>query len=165
MPTTTYRLQLHSGFTLTDARRIIPYLASLGVSDCYCSPIFTAMPGSTHGYDVCRHTDVNPELGGEAAFTAFSHELHQHGLGCLLDFVPNHMSNDPHTNDWWRDVLENGPSSPYGRYFDIDWDPTKPELKDRLLLPILGEQYGDALERGALSVRFEGGTLVLAYGE
>ena len=155
MPITTYRLQLHRGFTLEDAGRLVPYLAALGVTDCYCSPIFTATPGSTHGYDVCRHTEVSPDLGGEDAFMALAAELRRHDLGCILDFVPNHMSNDPHTNDWWRDVLENGPSSPFARFFDIDWDPTKPELKDRLLLPILGEQYGEALERGALSLRFD----------
>jgi (1->4)-alpha-D-glucan 1-alpha-D-glucosylmutase len=105
MPITTYRLQFHSGFTLADAERIIPYLASLGVTDCYCSPIFTATPGSTHGYDVCRHTEVNPELGGEGDFLAFAAELRRHGLGCILDFVPNHMSNDPHTNQW-KNVLD-----------------------------------------------------------
>jgi (1->4)-alpha-D-glucan 1-alpha-D-glucosylmutase len=164
MPVTTYRLQLHSGFTFGDAQRIAPYLASLGVTDCYCSPVFTAVPGSTHGYDVCRHTEVSPELGGEHQFLAFAAELRRHGLGCILDFVPNHMSNDPHTNEWWHDVLENGPSSPFARFFDIDWDPTKPELKDRLLLPILGEQYGEALERGALALRFESGALLLGYG-
>ena len=163
-PITTYRLQLHPGFTLADARAIIPYLASLGVTDCYCSPVFTATPGSTHGYNVCRHTEINPELGGEDQFLAFAAELRRHGLGCILDFVPNHMSNDPHTNEWWRDVLENGPSSSFARFFDIDWDPTKPELKDRLLLPVLGEQYGEALEQGALSLRFDAGALVLVYG-
>lgn len=163
-PVTSYRLQFHAGFTLADARRIVPYLASLGVTDCYCSPVFTARPGSMHGYDVCRHTEINPELGGEDQFLAFAAELRRHGLGCILDFVPNHMSNDPHTNPWWRDVLENGPSSPFATFFDIDWAPTKPELQNRLLLPILGEQYGAALERGALSLRFESGALVLAYG-
>jgi (1->4)-alpha-D-glucan 1-alpha-D-glucosylmutase len=163
-PVTTYRLQLHQGFTLADARDVVFYLSALGVTDCYCSPLFTATPGSTHGYDVCRHSEINPELGGEPAFHAFAGELARLGMGVLLDFVPNHMSNDPATNDWWRDVLENGPSSPFASYFDIDWDPTKPELADRLLLPILGEQYGEALERGALSLRFERGALVLAYG-
>jgi (1->4)-alpha-D-glucan 1-alpha-D-glucosylmutase len=163
-PITTYRLQFHAGFTFADAKRIVPYLARLGVTDCYCSPIFTATPGSTHGYDVCRHTEISPELGGEGEFLELVAELRRHDLGCILDFVPNHMSNDPHTNDWWRDVLEDGPSSPFSSFFDIDWEPTKPELKNRLLLPILGEQYGEALERGALSLRFESGALLLAYG-
>ncbi|MEZ5418000.1 MAG: malto-oligosyltrehalose synthase [Vicinamibacterales bacterium] len=164
MGPSTYRLQLHAGFTFDDARAIVPYLASLGVTTCYLSPIFTATPGSTHGYDVCRHTEINPELGGESAFDAFAADAARHGLGLLLDFVPNHMSNDPHTNDWWRDVLENGPSSPYARYFDIDWAPVKPELENRLLLPVLGEPYGDALERGALQLAYDRGGLVVTYG-
>lgn len=165
MPAATYRLQLHGGFPLDAARALVPYLAALGVSDCYCSPVFRATPGSTHGYDVSRHTEINPELGGEPAFAAFADALRAAGLGLILDFVPNHMSIDPRTNDWWRDVLENGPSSPSARHFDINWDPIKAELKDRLLLPILGEQYGDTLEQGRLCLRFERGALVLGYGD
>lgn len=165
IPAVTYRLQLHGGFTFDDARNLVPYLEALGVTDCYCSPVFRSTPGSTHGYDVSRHTEFNPELGGAEAFVAFAEALRERRIGLLLDFVPNHMSNDPHTNDWWRDVLENGPSSPYARFFDIDWHPIKPELRDRLLLPILGEQYGETLERGLLTLRFEGGALVLAYGD
>ena len=143
----------------------MPYLASIGVTDCYCSPVFTAAPGSTHGYDVSRHDEINPELGGQSAFDAFAAELHRHHIGLMLDFVPNHMSIDPQTNAWWHDVLENGPSSPSARYFDIDWDPIKTELKDRLLLPILGEQYGDTLDSGQLSLAYERGMLVLHYGD
>lgn len=165
LPVVTYRLQLHAGFTFAEAEALVPYLAALGVTDCYTSPVSTATPGSTHGYDVCRHTEINPELGGRAGLESLARALKRHGLGLVVDFVPNHMSNDPRTNDWWRDVLENGPSSPFARFFDIDWDPIKPELKDRLLLPILGEPYGDALERGRLTLRFDGGTLVLDYGE
>ena len=142
----------------------MPYLSSLGVTDCYCSPVFTAVPGSTHGYDISRHTEINPELGGQPAFDAFAAELRRHNIGLMLDFVPNHMSIDPQTNAWWRDVLENGPSSPYSQYFDIDWDPIKPDLKDRLLLPILGEQYCDTLESGGLSLAHDRGMLVLRYG-
>lgn len=164
-PAVTYRLQLHGGFTFSDAEALATYLAALGVTDCYVSPVSTAMPGSTHGYDVCRHSEINPELGGRAGLELLAGALKRLNLGLLVDFVPNHMSNDPHTNDWWRDVLENGPSSPFARCFDIDWDPVKPELKDRLLLPILGEPYGDALERGLLTLRFDRGTLVLDYGD
>jgi len=163
-PAATYRLQLHGGFTLDDAAAVVPYLAALGITHCYCSPIFTATPGSTHGYDVCRHTEIGPDLGGEAGLTRFGGALDAYGLGLVLDFVPNHMSNDPQTNAWWHDVLENGPSSPYARFFDIDWDPIKPELKDRLLLPVLGEPYGEALERGGLALRFDAGALRLDYG-
>jgi (1->4)-alpha-D-glucan 1-alpha-D-glucosylmutase len=165
IPASTYRLQLHGGFTLDDARQLVPYLASLGITDCYCSPVFTAIPGSTHGYDVSRHNEINPEIGGERAFTAFADALSAHGIGLILDFVPNHMSNDPATNPWWYDVLENGPSSPYSRFFDIDWDPIKPELHDRLLLPILADQYGETLEQGLLVLRYEGGSLAVVYGE
>ncbi|MGD9905764.1 MAG: malto-oligosyltrehalose synthase [Vicinamibacterales bacterium] len=160
----TYRLQLHGGFTLDDAAAVVPYLAALGITHCYCSPVFTATPGSTHGYDVCRHTEIGPDLGGDAALATFGRALDAHGLGLVLDFVPNHMSNDPQTNAWWHDVLENGPSSPYARFFDIDWDPIKPELKDRLLLPVLGEPYGEALGRGGLVLRYEAGALRLDYG-
>ncbi|MEZ5287379.1 MAG: malto-oligosyltrehalose synthase [Vicinamibacterales bacterium] len=164
-PISTYRLQLHPGFTFDDARAIVPYLAALGITDCYCSPIFTARPGSTHGYDVSDHNQINPELGGEPGLLAFAAALEAHGLGLIVDFVPNHMGNDPRTNHWWRDVLENGPSSPYAGVFDIDWDPVKPELKERLLLPILGEQYGSALESGRLRLTMDEGALVLEYYE
>jgi (1->4)-alpha-D-glucan 1-alpha-D-glucosylmutase len=125
--------------------------------------VFRSTPGSTHGYDISRHNEINPELGGKDAFIAFADALRDRGMGLILDFVPNHMSNHPQTNDWWWDVLENGPSSPYARFFDIDWQPIKPELKDRLLLPILSNQYGDTLERGRLTLRLERGALVLAH--
>jgi len=164
-PLSTYRLQLQPGFTLADAAAIVPYLADLGVTDCYVSPPFVARPGSPHGYDVCNHNAINPELGGEAGLEALTAALDAHAMGLVLDFVPNHMGIDPRTNDWWRDVLENGPSSPFAGFFDIDWSPLKPELKDRLLLPILGEPYGEALEGGRIRLCFEGGGLHLAYFE
>lgn len=120
LPDSTYRLQLHGGFTLTDAAALIPYLAALGVSDCYLSPVMTARPGSQHGYDVVDHTQINPELGGEDAYAAFAAALAAHDMGVVLDFVPNHISIDPRMNARWRDVLENGPSSRYAHFFDID---------------------------------------------
>lgn len=163
LPVSTYRVQLHAGFTFHQAAEIVPYLGALGVTDCYISPPFTATPGSLHGYDVSSQNEVNPELGGEVEFARLSETLARHSMGLIVDFVPNHMGNDPQTNEWWRDVLENGPSSPFARYFDIDWDPIKPELKDRLLLPILGEQYGEALERGKLRLEFDEGMLSLSY--
>jgi len=162
-PVSTYRLQLHPGFTFADVRHVVPYLSSLGITDCYCSPAFTARPGSTHGYDITNHNELNPELGGWSAFDQMAAALSHHDLGLILDFVPNHMGNDARTNGWWRDVLENGPSSPFARVFDIDWDPLKPELKNRLLLPILSEPYGDALEQGLLRLGFHEGALVLHY--
>jgi (1->4)-alpha-D-glucan 1-alpha-D-glucosylmutase len=162
-PVSTYRLQLNRDFTFTDARRILPYLTTLGITDCYTSPFLQSSPGSMHGYDICNHSALNPELGAETDFDRFCDELKRHHLGLILDFVPNHMGLDIQTNEWWRDVLENGPSSAYAEFFDIDWDPVKPELKGKILLPILGDQYGAVLERGELRVGFDAGALHLQY--
>ncbi|MBI4476406.1 MAG: malto-oligosyltrehalose synthase [Acidobacteria bacterium] len=163
LPTSTYRLQLHAGFTLHDAAALVPYLDALGVTDCYLSPVMTARPGSQHGYDVVDHTQINPELGGDEAYAAFMGAVAAHRMGVVLDFVPNHMSIDPRTNPRWRDVLENGPSSRYAHFFDIDWDPIKTELENKVLLPILSDQYGWTLERGDLRLGFGEGTLHLDY--
>ena len=163
LPVSTYRLQLHGGFTFRDAQAIVPYLAKLGISDCYCSPYLRARPGSMHGYDICAHNELNPELGSEADFEAFVAELKAHGLGQILDFVPNHMAADSDLNPWWRDVLENGRASPYARFFDIDWQPVKPELNGKVLLPVLGDHYGLVLERGELQLEFDHGALTLSY--
>jgi (1->4)-alpha-D-glucan 1-alpha-D-glucosylmutase len=162
-PTSTYRLQFGARFRYTDARDLLPYLDDLGITDCYSSPILKATPGSTHGYDICDHSRLNEELGLEGEYTAWCDALRDRRFGHIVDFVPNHMSSDPTSNLWWRDVLENGPSSPYGRYFDVDWDPVKPELKGKVLLPMLGDQYGRVLERGELQLRFEEGALHLHY--
>ncbi len=163
-PVSTYRLQLHGGFSFQEARTIVPYLKALGATDCYCSPYFQARPGSTHGYDICDHNLLNTELGSDSDYEDFVQELAANEMGQILDFVPNHMAVDPATNHWWRDVLENGPASPFARYFDIDWDPVKPELKGKVLLPVLGDHYGLVLERGELKLRLEDGTLALRYG-
>jgi (1->4)-alpha-D-glucan 1-alpha-D-glucosylmutase len=165
LPVSTYRLQLHAGFTLRDAREIVAYLARLGITDCYCSPYFRALPGSTHGYDVCDFNQLNPELGSEADFGAFVTELAEHSMGHLLDFVPNHMATDPMENRWWRDILQHGQASPFARFFDIDWRPVKPELRDKVLLPFLGDHYGRVLEGGELRVAFSEGELVLLCGD
>ena len=162
-PITSYRLQLHAGFGFREAGAIVPYLARLGVTECYSSPQFAANPGSSHGYDICDHDALNPELGTEADFDEFCRALQTHGLGQIVDIVPNHMAADPRSNPWWRDVLENGPSSPFAEYFDIDWEPIKPELKDKVLLPVLGDQYGRALERGELQLDLQDGALHLRY--
>lgn len=164
IPTSTYRLQLHKEFTFRDATALVPYLAQLGIGAVYCSPYLQARPGSTHGYDICDHAHLNPEIGSEEDYLAFSAALQQHGLGQILDFVPNHMAADPMANPWWRDVLENGPSSPYASTFDVDWYPLKKELRGKVLLPILGDLYGVVLERGDLRLTFENGTLQLCYG-
>jgi len=163
IPTSSYRLQFRPGFTFRDAAELIPYLASLGITECYSSPLLAACPNSSHGYDICDHSRLNPVYGGEEGFAAFAEALASHGMGLILDFVPNHMGIDPAANQWWRDVLENGPSSLFARYFDIDWDPVKTELQGKLLLPILGDQYGSVLESGQLRLQFQDGAFSLQY--
>ena len=165
IPTSTYRLQVHHEFPLTAARDIVPYLARLGIADVYTSPYFTAEPGSTHGYDICNHNEINPEVGGAAAHEAFTSAIAAHGLGHIVDFVPNHMGIGTAVNPWWRDVLEYGPSAASAGFFDVDWTPVKPELRAKLLLPILGDQYGRVLERGELQLVFRDGALLLRYFE
>ncbi len=160
--TATYRLQLYRDFNFHDAIAVLPYLKSLGVSHVYCSPYLTARKGSTHGYDICDHSHFNPELGGEAGFLEFVAALRDHGLGHILDTVPNHMAASLE-NPWWLDVLENGPSSPYSSFFDIDWKPTKRELADKVMLPVLGGQYGEALEDGHLQVTYREGAFFVRY--
>ncbi len=142
---------------------MVPYLSGLGVTDCYASPYLKASPGSTHGYDICDHNQINPELGTEGEYAAFTAALRAHGMGQILDFVPNHMGVDAATNRWWRDVLENGRCSPFADFFDIDWEPIKPELKEKVLLPMLGAQYGMELERGALQLLFKNGSFTVRY--
>jgi (1->4)-alpha-D-glucan 1-alpha-D-glucosylmutase len=158
----TYRLQFNAQFTFRDATQIVPYLHSLGVTHVYASPYLTAQPGSPHGYDVCRHDQLNPEIGTAQDYAAFVAALREHGLGQVLDVVPNHMAASS-ANPWWMDVLENGPSSPYAHYFDIDWQPVKDELAGKVLLPILGEQYGSALEAGQLLLAVTERGLMLHY--
>ena len=165
IPKATYRLQFHREFTFAQARELVPYLARLGISHVYASPFFRAAPGSMHGYDVCDHNELNPEVGTRVEFDAFSAELKAHGLGLIVDFVPNHMGIAGALNPWWRDVLENGPSSPYARFFDIDWQPLKRELENKVLLPVLGEQYGNVLESDGFRLEFTAGDFLLRYGE
>jgi (1->4)-alpha-D-glucan 1-alpha-D-glucosylmutase len=153
IPRATYRLQLSADFTLEDAARLVPYLARLGVSHAYCSPLLRARKGSTHGYDVVDHRAINPELGGEAAFEAFVATLHAHGMGLILDIVPNHMGVFGDDNAWWQDVLQHGPMSRYARYFDIEWHPVNRDLEGKVLAPVLGDHYGDVLERGEQGTR------------
>ena len=150
-PVSTYRLQLHKGFTLAEARAILPYLDDLGIGDVYLSPFLAARPGSTHGYDVIDHGRINPEIGDEAPSTHDSpRDLADRKMGRVLDIVPNHMGvNGP--NPYWLDVLEIGLHSPYAAFFDIDWHPVKDELEGRVLLPILEDQYGRVLENGVSS--------------
>jgi (1->4)-alpha-D-glucan 1-alpha-D-glucosylmutase len=155
IPRATYRLQFHKAFGFADAAALAPYLARLGVSHVYASPYLKARPGSSHGYDIVDHRQLNPELGGEVAFRAMTAAFRAQGIGQILDFVPNHMGVGGSDNLWWQDVLEWGRDSDYAGWFDIDWDPEPRFLHGKLLVPFLGEQYGAVLEAGHLVLRFQ----------
>lgn len=154
-PSATYRLQFNRAFTFRDAAALVPYLASLGISHCYASPYFRARPGSTHGYDIIDHNALNPEIGTQEDYEHFVAELHRHGVGQILDIVPNHMGVMGSDNAWWLDVLENGQASQFADFFDIDWEPVKDELRGKILVPILADQYGNILENGELRLTFD----------
>jgi (1->4)-alpha-D-glucan 1-alpha-D-glucosylmutase len=154
IPSATYRLQLHAGFTFRDATALVPYLADLGVSHVYSSPILRARPGSRHGYDIIDHNAFNPEIGTAEDFAAFVSALRARGLGLIVDFVPNHMGIGSE-NRWWLDVLEWGEASPYAAYFDIDWRPLRDGMRGKVLLPFLGEPYGQALSSGHIVLGYD----------
>ncbi|WP_412530015.1 malto-oligosyltrehalose synthase [Burkholderia lata] len=151
-PRATLRLQLHAGFTFDDAAAHAGYFARLGVSHLYLSPVATAEPGSRHGYDTVDYGTLNPELGGEAGFVRLVEALRAHGLGVIVDIVPNHMGVGGSSNGWWNDVLEWGPASPYAHHFDIDWHPPDAALDGKVLLPCLGTPYGEALAAGDITL-------------
>lgn len=151
----TLRLQLHKDFTLFDAAAQVPYLAQLGISHLYASPILTARPGSQHGYDVIDPTRINPELGGEEALVQLVNTLRAHDMGLILDIVPNHMAVGGDGNPWWLDVLEWGQGSPYASFFDIQWQSHDPLLSGQLLVPFLRSDYGTALRDGTLELHFD----------
>jgi len=163
IPVATYRLQFNADFGFSDARQIVSYLRELGISDLYASPCFRAQKGSRHGYDIIDPNALNPEVGSEEEYDALVAELHRCGMGQILDIVPNHMGIESPENLWWMDLLENGSSSPHADFFDVDWEPVKKELKNKVLSPILGDQYGAVLERGELVLRFEEGAFFLHY--
>jgi (1->4)-alpha-D-glucan 1-alpha-D-glucosylmutase len=165
IPSSTYRLQFNRWFTFAQARAIVPYLHALGVTDAYASPYFQAGAESLHGYDITDHNKLNQVIGSREDYDSWVAELHAHSMGQVLDFVSNHVGIAEPLNEWWMDVLENGPSSRFASYFDIDWHPLKSDLRDKVLLPILSDQYGRVLERGELRVRFEEGTFYLLYGK
>jgi (1->4)-alpha-D-glucan 1-alpha-D-glucosylmutase len=152
-PVATYRLQLHAEFGFDAAAAIADYLQELGISHVYCSPYLQAAPGSKHGYDVVDHHKLNEELGGGEAHGRFSLRLSACDLGQVLDVVPNHMAISGRRNRYWWDVLENGPASPYASYFDIDWHSQEERLRNKLLVPILGDHYGRALTRGEIQIQ------------
>ena len=162
-PRATYRLQLHEGFPLAQAGQIVPYLERLGISHVYASPVWESISGSTHGYDVVGYGRIDEELGGREGFDKLTAELDAHGLSLILDVVPNHMGIAGGANPWWQDVLEHGRASEFAPYFDIDWLPLKHELRNQVLVPTLGDQFGNVLERGELRLVFEGGAFHIDY--
>ncbi len=151
----TARLQFHRDFPMDRATALVPYLSRLGISHIYASPLLTARPGSTHGYDIVDHNAINPELGGEPALHRLMAALRAHEMGLILDIVPNHMGVGGADNAWWLDVLEWGRASPYAGFFDIDWDPPDPSLRGKVLAPFLGASYGECLADGDIVLKFD----------
>ncbi|MCU1242879.1 MAG: malto-oligosyltrehalose synthase [Candidatus Acidoferrum typicum] len=160
----TYRLQFNKDFTFRDATKLLDYFSELGITHIYASPILRSRAGSTHGYDVVDPTRLNPELGTEADFFSLQTELRNRGMGLILDIVPNHMSAGSE-NSWWMDVLEHGPESVYASYFDVDWHPPSRSLDSKILLPVLGRPFAEALENGEFKLIFSEGRLFLQYFE
>lgn len=162
LPSATYRIQLNRDFRFANVREILHYLHALGISDLYLSPVLASRKGSGHGYDVTDPTRINPDLGSEEEFIALLTELQSLGMGLLLDTVPNHMAASAE-NPWWMDVLENGTQSTYAAFFDIDWHPPSRNLEGRILLPVLGRPFGEALESGELKLIFREGKFFFQY--
>lgn len=165
IPSATYRLQLNSHFTLGAAAEILGYLHELGISDCYLSPLTQARANSSHGYDVINPGLVNPEIGGEEGFRNFVGKAQHFGINVIVDIVPNHMCIADSGNRWWFDVLENGPSSLYASYFDIDWEPPKADLSNKVLIPALGDQYGRVIENQEITAFYLKGAFAIRYYE
>ena len=165
IPVSTYRLQFNRQFTFEQAAGLVDYFGELGVTDLYSSPILKARAGSPHGYDVVDHTTVNPEVGTEEEFARLGRLLREREMGVLMDVVPNHMSIAGSENRWWLDLLENGPGSPFARFFDVDWHPPDSNLKNRVLLPILGDQFGRVLENQEIKITYRDGAFHAHYYE
>ena len=156
--------QFHSDFGFRDAVRILPYLHELGITDCYASPYLKARPGSRHGYDITDHAQLNPEVSKDDDYSDWLQSLKRLQMGQILDVVPNHMAVVGNENNWWNDVLENGPASPYANYFDIAWSSSpRPELQGRVLIPILGETYAKVLEAQQLRLEYADGAFFVHY--
>ncbi len=162
----TARLQFHRDFPIDRGTDLVPYFAKLGISHIYASPLLKARAGSTHGYDIVDHNEINPELGGEDALRRMVATLRDHDMGLILDIVPNHMGVGGDDNAWWLDVLEWGRASPYAEFFDIDWESPNPKMFGKMLAPFLGTSYGDALKAGAIRLKFDetdGRFVVMVY--
>jgi (1->4)-alpha-D-glucan 1-alpha-D-glucosylmutase len=164
IPLASYRLQFNGNFTFQSATEILPYLSRLGITDIYASPLLESRSGSQHGYDVTDPTRIDGELGNEAQFEAFQAALAKQGMGLLLDIVPNHTAASPE-NPWWMDLLENGTGSAYAAYFDIDWHSSSPTPSKKILLPVLGSFYGQALNNRELRLIFRGGSFLIQYSD
>jgi len=162
----TYRLQLTPESGFAHAREALSYLHALGISHLYLSPVFSSRDGSTHGYDVVDHGQIDEQLGGRAAFDALAAAGRELGMGIVLDIVPNHMAVLGAGNQWWTDVLENGPASRFASYFDIDWEPVRSSMRNRLLVPVLAAPLGEVIDRGEIRVEFqpEAGAFSVRYG-
>ncbi|MGE4243755.1 malto-oligosyltrehalose synthase [Ramlibacter sp.] len=158
VPLSTYRIQFHKGCSFEQVTAAVPYLHALGIGHLYSSPYLRARPGSTHGYDIVDHAAVNPEVGDALALTRLGEALRRHGMGQMLDIVPNHMGVLEADNAWWLDVLEHGRASSHAETFDIEWSPAAPEMEGRVLLPVLGDHYGKVLEAGEIQLHFSADT-------
>lgn len=162
-PGASYRLQLHGDFGFEQATAVVGYLRALGITHLYLSPIFAAAPGSRHGYDVFDHGTVNPELGGLGGLYALGEALIAHEMGLILDIVPNHVGIAAGANPWWRDVLRSGQASRFAPYFDIDWEAQPQMATGVLVLPVLGQSFGVALEAGELALALDDDAIVVCY--
>jgi (1->4)-alpha-D-glucan 1-alpha-D-glucosylmutase len=165
VPRATYRVQFNHLFGFSQAAELVDYLDHLGITDYYASPVLAARPGSLHGYDVVDHSRINPELGTSEELSTLGARLRKRSMGLVLDVVPNHTCIAGALNQWWLDILENGPSSPYATFFDIDWHPPKQNLDNKVLLPMLGNQYGRVLENGEIQLSYQRGTFLADYYE
>ena len=164
IPSATYRLQLSESFGFSDIVQFIDYWNSLGITDLYLSPLFRSRSHSSHGYDVVSHSQIDPEIGSIRDLKQLAAMAKSRNMGVMLDVVPNHMGVNDQANKWWWDVLENGPQSQYATYFDIDWNRPDESLRNKLLLPFLGDHFGTILERGELKLIYTDGGLQVAYG-
>src|SRR6202046_392337 len=162
IPLACYRLQFNGDFSFRRASAALDYLSRLGITDIYSSPLLQSRSGSKHGYDVTDPLRVDSELGNEERFEAFQAMLQKKGMGLLLDIVPNHMAASAE-NPWWMDVLENGTQSAFASFFDIEWHPHARSLDGRILLPVLGRPFGEALDAGEIKLIFQEGRFFFEY--